>query len=75
MIPSDKRIRTTIARLRKIIDAPETDVITARIAYAVENALRWSIEDTVSWFPPEQDILKEADILKIELQEKKKGKK
>lgn len=42
-------INQEIRRLRYLIDAKSTDPYVARIAYAMETALRWSIEDTVGW--------------------------
>jgi len=64
-IPSKRKIQNEIRKLRIIID--NSDEITSRIAYAVETALRWSVEDTEGWQPPSADVFDEAHILKTVL--------
>mgnify|MGYP001569977791 CR=1 FL=1 len=61
-----RKIKKSIGELRKIVDTSK-DPIEIRIAYAVENALRWSIEDTVGWEPPEEDVLRETELCREEL--------
>jgi len=63
-IPSKRMIGTEIKRLRTIINNVENDEVLTRIAYAVELALRWSIEDTQGWKKPSADVLDEARNLK-----------
>lgn len=65
-MPSRRNIKRSIEALRGIIDRSHHDPITERIAYAVENALRWS-ENTVGWSRPEDDVIEEAIICKREL--------
>lgn len=66
MKQSQRSIGRAIKALRKCIDS-SSDPIVTRIAYTVENALRWSTEDTKGWRRPEADVLVEAEILRKEL--------
>lgn len=67
MKPTKEQIRSEITKLRVIIDNSGNDDVLARIAYAVETALRWSIENTEDWETPSQDVFEEARILKTQL--------
>jgi hypothetical protein len=62
--PSKKMIEGEIRKLRAV--AESNDPVLSRIAYAVETALRWSIEDTKGWERPSEDVYSEAEILKKE---------
>ena len=56
--PTKKQVQIQIRRLRRFIDGKFVDQPTAgqsRVAYAMEEALRWTIEDTEGW-----DMLKSA---------------
>jgi hypothetical protein len=66
-VPSRRTIESEIKKLRAIIKSDDDPVVT-RIAYAVENALRWSIEDTKDWKKPSEDVFGEAQYLKKDLQ-------
>jgi hypothetical protein len=70
-VPSKRIIESEISKLRTIIEAEKDDDILARIAYAVETALRWSIEDTKGWKKPSEDVYTDADLLRQELRRKK----
>lgn len=72
MIPSKRKIKSEIRKLRVVIDNSDGDEVLARIAYAVETALRWSIEDTTGWLPTSAEVFEEAHILKTELKKKRK---
>jgi hypothetical protein len=65
-VPSKKMIESEISKLRAIVEVDGDPVLT-RIAYAVENALRWAIEDTVGWQKPSQDVFEEAHLLHDEM--------
>lgn len=65
-VPSRRTIESEIKKLRAIMES-DTDPAVVRIAYAVETALRWSIEDTVGWEKPSEDVFKEAVLLRKEL--------
>jgi len=69
-VPSKRTIESEIKKLRVIIDNSGRDEVLARIAYAVEVALRWSIEDTSGWKKPSADVFEEASILKTVLRNK-----
>jgi hypothetical protein len=64
--PSKRMIESEIRKLRAIVET-ESDPAICRIAYAVETALRWSVEDTVGWRRPSEDVYSEAEILKKEM--------
>jgi hypothetical protein len=64
-VPSKRMIESEIKKLRVIVERGDDPVVT-RIAYAVENALRWSIEDTKGWKKPSEDVWDEAEYLKKE---------
>jgi hypothetical protein len=54
---SEANIRKTLRKLRKIVDAnmavnPES----ARVAQAMETAIRWATEKTVGWMRPEDEV-------------------
>jgi hypothetical protein len=76
MIPSRKKIRSEIKKLRKYIDDSKgktlQNIVEMRIAYAVETALRWSIEDTDGWGGRLEDVLENANILMKDLRERNK---
>lgn len=73
MKPSKAKTRREIKRLRKFIDTSKDD-IAVRIAYAMEEALRWSIEETVGWGTPLKMAMDNAEILKnVELKNQKQG--
>ena len=63
--PTEKQIKSETKKLRKIIDGTK-DPLLARIAYAVETALLWSIIDA-SWESPSADVIEEAKVLKSEI--------
>jgi hypothetical protein len=61
--PSKRTIEGEIRKLRAIVET-NSDPAIRRIAYAIETALRWSIEDTKGWERPSEDVYSEAEILK-----------
>lgn len=54
-------------QLRAIIDDPSEDKIAQRIAYEVEQAIRWATEKTVGWPSPAQSAQDAADLVRSEL--------
>lgn len=50
--PSASTIRRRVAELRKFIETPGSDPVAVRVAYEVEQAIRWAREDTVGWPTP-----------------------
>ena len=64
MKQSKERIGKSIEALRKIIDDDEYDEAHRRIAYFGETILRWAIEDTEDWLPPEKELMETVKLLK-----------
>jgi hypothetical protein len=59
---SEASIKQALKGLRRIVESSD-DASEKRIAYAVEQAIRWVIEDTVDWNSPEEDVPIEAKFL------------
>ena len=66
MKKSKRTIKRNLRELRKLIDTSE-DVLLSRIAYAIETAVRWTIEDTTNWEGLCDQAKSEADLLKKQL--------
>lgn len=52
----DRTIKKHLKELRTLIDDDATDVVTRRVAYEVECAIRWAREDTVGWETPVESV-------------------
>ena len=65
-IPSQRTIKKCIKELRVLIDISKDPAVT-KIAYGMECALRWVIEDTVGWETPAQTVKDLAAALHNEL--------
>ena len=61
---SERTIKKELRDLRKFIDSGKGDPLAIRIAYAVETAMRWVLEDTVGWKTPVEDSKDNAEIYK-----------
>lgn len=48
---ADSTVRKELRRLRQAIDSPDTDNLTKRVAYEVEQAIRWAREDAIKGWP------------------------
>lgn len=64
---STSTIRKHLKKLRELIDSSK-DPIEKRVAYAMEQAVRWAIEDTAGWSGLAQEAKEEAGVLKRELE-------
>ena len=64
--PSRSTIRRRLKDLRTLIDTTK-DPYEARIAYAMETAIRWATEHTVGWQPPAKEARILAAMLKTDL--------
>ena len=64
-------IRRNLKELRAIIETSNNPIET-RIAYAMEQAVRWAVEDTRGWPSLAKDAKDNADILASELNWKMK---
>lgn len=60
--PSPSTIRRRLRELRKLIDDPHTDNLTARVAYESEQMIRWATEKTVGW-PSPADSARETALM------------
>lgn len=60
-------VRKYQRELRRLIEEDSTDVITKRIAYEIEQAIRWAREDVVGWRSPVQSAKDAAALLRQEL--------
>ena len=64
--PARSTIRRRVNELRDLIDTTK-DPYEARIAYAMETAIRWATEHTVGWQPPAKEARLLAEMLRTEL--------
>jgi hypothetical protein len=66
--PSEKTIVKNLKTLRKMIESEAVDDIEKRIAYSIETALRWVIEET-TWGSdfPITEVYDEAKLLRKEV--------
>jgi hypothetical protein len=64
--PSRQQVRDEIAKLREIVDTSD-DVAAKRIAYTLETALRWVIEETCGWESPSESLPSDVKMLRDEL--------
>ena len=65
-------IKRHLARLRKRAIEPDTDWLTARIAYAMETAIRRVTEPVVGWPTLEQEAADTAKLIREEIKEGKR---
>jgi hypothetical protein len=72
-LPTSKSTRTikkNLRELRKLIDETfVSDPLTSRIAYAMECAVRWVLEDTKDWPSLAQEAREQAEIARTESQD------
>lgn len=62
---SENSIKKSIRRLRRIIDNPNTDATTFRVAYTIESVLYWTLGmDTGR---PEDELITEVELLVREI--------
>jgi hypothetical protein len=73
MKPTIRTIKKEIKNLRNFIDTTD-DVISARVAYAVESALVWATTNTKEIYLPLKDVLINVHILKEEIRDLDKEK-
>jgi hypothetical protein len=61
-------VRKSLGSVRRLIEDPDTDVITKRMAYEIECAIRWAREDGIKGWPsPAQMAVDAGRLLKDEL--------
>lgn len=66
MKQSQQSIGESIEALRKIIDSDADGIEEEHrwVAYFGETVLRWAIEDTTDWSPPEDELFEIVKLLK-----------
>ena len=64
---SERTIHQHLRALRRVIEDESTDLVTCRIAYEIETAIRWAREDTVGWPRPVQMARDAAHRLKRDM--------
>lgn len=57
-------IRKHQRELRALIEDESTDLLTKRIAYEIDLAIRWAREDVVGWPSPAQQAKEAAALLR-----------
>lgn len=69
MIPNKKQIRDQLRKLRTFINAEDGDEIAKRIAYEIECAVRWTLEDTDEWPSFVEMATSAADLIEADIDE------
>ena len=64
---SKSTIRKRIRLLRAFIDAPDSDPVAKRVAWSVEQALRWATEEVRGWPNQVEDCKGTADLIRQDL--------
>ena len=63
---ADSTIKKELRRLRVLIDDPDTDSVTQRVAWEVEHAIRWAREDVKGWPSPTASVVDGAELIRAE---------
>lgn len=64
---ADSTVRKELRRLRQLIDSPDTDNLTKRVAWEVKQAIRWAREDVVGWAKPTESAVSGANLIRREI--------
>lgn len=64
---ADSTVQKELRRLRQMIDDPATDRLTKRVAWEVEQAIRWAREDVKSWPAPVSSAVSSANLIREEV--------
>lgn len=65
--PSQSTINKRLRELRKLIDDPNEDEVAKRVAWSVEQAIRWARSHTVGWPKPADDARGTAKLIRRDL--------
>ena len=60
-------IKRAIRNLRKRIDDPATPADERRVAYTLEQAMRWATEKTTGWESPDKSLPEDMKLLRMGL--------
>jgi len=63
---ADRTVKKELKALRKLIDSPDTDRLTKRVAWEVEHAIRWAREDVKQWPRPIESAMSGANLIRQE---------
>ena len=63
---ADSTIKKELRRLRVLIDDPDTDKVTKRVAWEVLHAIRWAREDVTGWPSPTASVVGGANLIRSE---------
>lgn len=66
---AESTIRRRIRALRQFIEHPDSDLVAVRVAQAVEDSLRWTLEDVRGWPDGVQDAQGMANLIRQERDE------
>ena len=64
---ADSTINRELRALRHYIDSPDADPLTARIAWEVEQAIRWARQDVKAWPRPLDSAAGCANLIRQEM--------
>lgn len=64
---AESTIKKEIRALRRFIDAPDSDAVATRVAWSVEQALRWATEDVKGWPNRVDDVQGTAKLIRQDL--------
>lgn len=63
---ADSTINRHLRELRALIESPDTDSLTKRVAWEVEHAIRWARRPTVGWPSPVNSVLGTVHLIRQE---------
>lgn len=64
---ADATIKKELKALRDLIDSPDTDNLTKRVAWEIEQAIRWAREDVKQWPRPVNSAISGANLIRQEV--------
>lgn len=64
---AERTVKRELRRLRQTIDSPDTDSLTKRVAWEVEQAIRWAREDVKDWPTPTESAFSCANLIREEV--------
>ena len=64
---ADSTIKKELRELRALIESPDTDNLTKRVAWEIEQAIRWAREDVKQWPRPVESAMSGANLIRQEV--------
>lgn len=64
---AERTVKKELRALRQLIDSPDTDNLTKRVAWEVEQAIRWAREDVKDWPRPIESAMSGANLIREEV--------